>query len=296
MKKRLYIKTAFLTLASAALLSSCLKDNSHYVDFAGSKPLVEFPAATGIVSGSNLVVAALDIQATPTAIPVMLNVAAPKPLTSALTVTVAVDPAALAAYNTANKTSFVLLPPADYTIPSLKITIPANQNSANLTINVNTSAVDPTQQYILPLTIVDGGGQQISNYKTVLYNIQAKNKYDGVYSDNAYVLRAGDPVLTGNFSNVSVPMATAGGASVGFNQIWGDGKTIVAGVNPIILAVDPTTNKVTVSSGVNATLVGDPSYNNHYDPASKTFYVSFYWNAGKTSRDATDTLKYVGPR
>ena len=278
------------------LLSSCLKD-SRYIDFGAVKPLVEFPAATGVGSlGGAVVVAALDIVNTPTPVNITVNVAAPHPLTSALKVTLKIDQAALDAYNTANGTSYALLPAADYTISGLTVTVPANQYEGIFTVNVITTAIDPSQQYILPLTIADASGQQISNYKTVLYNIQAKNKYDGVYSDNGYALRAGDPTLTGNFSGVAVPMATAGAQALQFVQLWGDGASAVGGINPVTLTVDPATNLVTVSSSANATLVGDPTYNNHYDPASKTFYVSFFWNAGKASRDATDTLTYTGPR
>jgi hypothetical protein len=297
MKKRFYIKTAFLSLTFMALLSSCLKDSKYYVNFAASKPLIELPGATNV---SNLAgpfeTVALNIASTPTAYNVPVNIAAPKPLGAPLTVKLSVNVGdTLSKYNAANGTNYTLLPPADYS-STLTVTIPAGQNLGNVVLNINTSLIDPTQQYVLPLTITDGGGQQISNYNTILFNISAKNAYDGVYSDNAFVLRAGDPVLTGNFAGVAVPMSTQGATTVGFIQLWGDGATQVAGVNPILLTVNPATNAVTVSSGINATLVGDPAYNNHYDPATKTFYVSFYWNAGKASRDATDTLTYSGPR
>ncbi len=194
MKKRFYIKTAFLSLSFMALLSSCLKDSKYYVNFAASKPLIELPGATNV---SNLAgpfeVFAFNIVTTPTPMNVAVNIAAPKPLGAPLTVKLSVNVGdTLAKYNAANSTNYTLLPAADYS-STLAVTIPAGQNLGNVVLNINTSLIDPSQQYVLPLTITDGGGQQISNYNTILYNIQVKNIYDGEYS------------VTGTMSDIVVP-------------------------------------------------------------------------------------------
>jgi hypothetical protein len=39
-------------------------------------------------------------------------------------------------------------------------------------------------------------------------------------------------------------------------------------------------------------LANTPGYDNRYDPATKTFYISFKWNASPTGRSTTDTLTY----
>ncbi len=48
--------------------------------------------------------------------------------------------------------------------------------------------------------------------------------------------------------------------------------------------------------GAKATLVNEPTYNNHYDPATKTFYISFLWGTFPNNRAATDTLTFNRPR
>ena len=293
MKMKNFKLMALLSLGATTIFSSCLKD-TRYVAFDESPNLIELPATafTGLLNP-----ASYELSATPTNLAVMVNLASPKPSSTPITVKFKVDAAALTAYNTANGTSYELLPSADYST-ALTVTIPAGQREVNLNVAINGSLFDPSKQYALPLTITDvSSGNVISaNYKTIIYNFSLKNPYDGVYTLKGYALRAGDPVLTGYFSGIPQTLFTSSVNSVGgFSQVWAGGASL-GGLNPISLTVDPVTNKVTVTSTVNATLTTDPAYDNRYDPATKTFYISFYWNAGKTSRDATDTLVYTGPR
>lgn len=318
MKKILSIKTGFLSLAAMAVLSSCLKDNSHYVDFAGAKPLVELPAATGVGPGGGFVTPiALPIQSAAQNINLVVNLAAPKPLTSALTVKLEIDANALTAYNTANiaqfksdstaaaaagnpiptaPTIYTLMPTNFYTLSGLSVTIPANQNSANLVISVITQNFDLTKNYVIPFTIIDGGGQQISNYKTVFYFVQPKNQYDGKYAVKGYVHRDADLALGGPIkSGVTYTLTTTGANSDSFVQSWADGST-AGGINPVFLTTDPTTGAVTISSVVNPTLTNFGT-TSRYDKVNKVFYISFIWNgADPNHRSATDTLTYTGPR
>ena len=109
---------------------------------------------------------------------IAVNIAAPNPLSTALTVKLGLDTAAISAYNAANNTFssrrhmlIVCCQAADYS-SSLTVTIPAGQNLGYVTVSVNSSLIDPSQQlYILPIKIVNGGGQQISNYDEILYNV-----------------------------------------------------------------------------------------------------------------------------
>ena len=320
MKKTFYIKTALLSLTTMAFLSSCLKDNSHYVDFAASKPLVELPVATGVgAAGGEFQAVAFSIVSTPTPLDLLVNVAAPKPLTTSLTVKLSVDAAALTAYNTANNTSYVLLPPADYS-STLSVTIPANQNSANLVININTSAIDPTQTYVLPLTITDGGGQQISNYKTVLYNVQVKNKYDGVYKVTGTMVDATSPTLTGSYPNTvslitqgasTVAYADSTGANASYKHIINSAGTPSSyGVFSPVFTFDPTTNKITAvtniygqpeptrsragaidPTGVNAFTSGTPG------AVGSVFQVSYYLvQAGANRTHFVETYTFISSR
>ena len=181
MKKIFYIKTAFLSLAAMALLSSCLKD-SRYIDYSKVGTLIELPLAevgdqAGIGGPFQTVTYSLAAGATDT-LTVAVNVASPKPLTTSLTVTLsATDLTALNAYNTANSTTYLPLPASDYTIlGSLSVTIPANQRLgyAKFLINAAAIGVDPGT-YVLPVTIENGGGQTIAQpEKALMYNIVVK--------------------------------------------------------------------------------------------------------------------------
>lgn len=321
MKKRSYfiIATFISAVALSISLSSCLKD-PRYVDFAKVGTLVELPLAA--FNGNNTLVAeALPIQDAAQIFPVVINVAAPKPLSSPLKVTLKLDVDSLARYNQKLVAQFTAdslayendttgtvpkngplvqygLPPADaFNIPNLSVTVPANQHTVNLPVTVITSKLSLTSHYIIPLTIVDASGQKISNYRSLLYNVQPKNQWDGVYALSGFMHRDLDMSLGGPIvSGVTIPMATAGSNALVFNQTWANGGGL-AGLNPVTIVIDPSTNKVTSITSPIATIVSLPGYDNHYDPASKTFYLSIIWaGTDPAHRSTVDTLTYQGVR
>src|SRR6202000_439821 len=109
-----------------------------------------------------------------------------------------------------------------------------------------------------------------------------KNPYDGLYTGKGFVFRndgtgANDPGLGGFFSGIdNLPLATVTATSVSWAPIWTTGVG-AAGVAGTTLTVDPATNKVTIASSTNATLINTPAYNSHYDPAAKVFYIAYQW-------------------
>jgi hypothetical protein len=211
MKKIFYIKTV-LSLMSIALLSSCLRDTQYNVDFSKTTPLVELPGAANVSGNAGpFESASFKISGTATPYNVPVNIAAPKALGSATTVKLSVDQAALDAYNTANSTSYTLLPAADYS-STLSVTIPAGKNLGNVVINLNTSLIDPSQSYVLPLTITSGGGIQISNYKTILFNFAVKNIYDGEYTVTGTMNDSAVAADVGNYP-FDIDLVTAGANS-----------------------------------------------------------------------------------
>ena len=178
MKTSLYKKAGIIIVTGLTLIfSSCLKDDK-YVDFAGAGTTIELPLAAYTPSTVGTGVYKLQLQsytasATPNDLPVVVNVASPKPLNTDLVVTLGVDQAAFATYNTAVNNRYVLLPTAAYSLPNPKTTIPANTRLGTVTFKINTSVIDKTvKNYVLPVSITDASGQQISNYKTIFYNIQ----------------------------------------------------------------------------------------------------------------------------
>ena len=217
MKTRLYIKLALAALVTMTGFSSCLKDDKHYVDFAGAAPLVELPSAANVGGSGGLFQPVVVDNAPSVPVNLAVNLASPHTLSTALTVKLSVDEAALASYNSTSDDKYILLPASDYT-SSLSVTIPAGQNLVNLVINVKSSLIDPSiTNYVLPLTITDGGGQKISNYKTVLLNIQAKNIYDGRYTVTGTMVDNVVTTITGNYPR-TVDLITQGGNSVAYND------------------------------------------------------------------------------
>jgi hypothetical protein len=269
MKKTFYIKTALVALIAATGLSSCLKDDAHKVDFAGAAPLIELPSVANVGgSGGPFQALALDIKSTPSEVTLAVNLAAPKTLDKDVTVKLSVDQAALTAYNTENSTNYQLLP-ANFYSSTLSTVIKAGTNLANVVINVNSNLIDPANaNYVLPLTITDGGGQKISNYKTVLYNVQVKNQYDGVYKTTGQRIH---PILGPQAPfDYNVTMSTAGATAI-------VGAALADLKSDLKITVNPD-NSVSLSSVSQPSVALTPGGVNKYDPATKTFTLTYYYN------------------
>ncbi|MES3016650.1 MAG: DUF1735 domain-containing protein [Bacteroidota bacterium] len=167
------IATVFLAVCALGL-SSCLKENEDtYTDFTKVGTTVELPlAALNQETNVKVVTKAYTASAAGSELEVFVNIASPKTLSSNLTVTLGVNPAALTALN-ASGGGYILLPTTGYTASNMTVTIPAGQRVGSVKIKLNTSAISKTEKkYILPISITDAGGQPISLYNTVSYNVQ----------------------------------------------------------------------------------------------------------------------------
>ncbi|HEV3224412.1 MAG TPA: DUF1735 domain-containing protein [Puia sp.] len=272
-------------------LPSCLKNGAYYVDFSSVGASVDLPLAASTSNG--ITAFAYPPTVTSVTLPIAINVASPSLPTKATNVTIALDTAGLSAYNTANGTNYLPLPDSVFTISSMTVTIPAGKRlDTTITATINLAALDLSNAYVLPITIASAS-LPIEQWNHLFYYIAVKNQWDGKYGYSGYTLRAGDPVRTGNFTGQSMTLLTSGSNSVTFATlaIWADLSGIGIG-NPT-LTIDGS-NNVTITSPGGAT--NQSGYSSRYDPSSKTFYISFYWGAGPTSRLSTDTLSYTGPR
>ena len=321
MKKTLYIKTA-LSLMSIALLSSCLKDSKYAVDFAHTTPLVELPSAANVAGGGGTFqTEAFAIQTAPQTFKIAVNIAQANPLSSPVTIKLGLDTAAITAYNTANGLTeadgdaYTLLPPADYST-NWTVTIPAGQNLGYVTISVNSSLIDPSGLFILPVKITNSAGIKISNYNEVLYNVQAKNQYDGEYT------------VTGSFTDVLVPTINDSGVypedayletqgansdimfdpNFGFYHAINSGGLTVYGNFAPIFIFDANNNITSVANGygsnnsqsrdaklvptgVNKFTKGTPG------TAGSQFQVTYQLTQGGAVKTTfNETWTYVGPR
>jgi hypothetical protein len=291
-------------LALVAGLSSCLKDEP----IIANKPenIVEFYTTEAIGSPTTAlypVYVKSYVAGESNKFDVTVSYSGTEVAPQDITLQVALDPAALAKFNTKaeadGNTSYEMLPTDTYTLPTnLALVIKKGERRATFTIDVKIPLTfDFNKEYALPLTIKSSTFGTISgNFGSVLYRVGAKNKYDGIYEVTGSVLRAGDPVLSGPVkAGVTVALSTISATTTGFAPVWADGSP-VGGVGGTNVAVNATTNAATVTATENPAVTNLPSFDNRYDPATKTFYISFYWGTGPGNRAATYTLKYKGPR
>lgn len=268
-------------------LDSCLKNGKFYTDFASVGASVDLPLAA--TNNNNPVTFAYDASATSASIPFYINLASPKTLGTPVTAVFALDTAYLNSYNAANGTNYLLMPDSVYTIVNgWNRTIAPGHRLDSMYVTFDFTKLDLSQTYILPITI-QSASVPIEQWNHLMINPSVKNKYDGNYTMVGQTLRAGDPVKTGEFAPITMALQTSGPSSVAFGslQVWADGTGV--GIGSPILQVNAD-NSVTITSSGGA--INAPGYNSHYDPDTQTFYVSFTWGGGPTSRLATDTLTH----
>lgn len=151
-------------------LSSCLKNGPYNIDFSSVAPSVDLPLAA---ANSNNVVP-FTFQAGANTFPVYADLASPSVLSTSTSVTLIVDSAYLNSYNTANGTSYTLLPDSDYTVTSLSLTIPAGQrlDSAEVTFNISKIDTSSSISYVLPFSI-SAASQPIEQWSHLLIGVTA---------------------------------------------------------------------------------------------------------------------------
>ena len=310
---------------SIALLSSCLKDSKYAVDFSNTTPLVELPAAANVGGGGGTFeTEAFAILSTPQTFKIAVNVAQANPLSSPVTIKLGLDTAAITAYNTANGLTtddgdaYTLLPPEDYST-NWTVTIPAGQNLGYVTVSVNSSLIDPSQLYLLPVKIVNSAGIKISNYNEILYNVQAKNAFDGVYTVTGTMNDVTNATLTGYYPATVQLQTTGANSNIYFDVsspveggnghlILSSGATNEYGEFDPVFTFDPATKKVTgmtnaygqpAADGRSAVL--DPTGVNAYTgtPGQAGFVLKVSYilvQAGVNRTFFNETFTYVGPR
>jgi hypothetical protein len=187
----------------------------------------------------------------------------------------------------------VVLPANAYNVPSLNLTVKAGQRiSAPLSININTSLLDPSKKYGIGFTITSVSEQGVNipaNLKNVVFLFTIKNKYDGVYNfkgtyshpadrDPAWVrtqftypydvhlITTGPNSVTfyntyfsAGFLPLMVPGASGFGATA-LDIVFGDNDRVTSVNNP---APDSRNRQFQLT----------PGGNSRYDNATKTLYL-----------------------
>lgn len=167
----------FSTIVAASLalgLTSCLKDDEHFVDFAGAGYVAEIPYAA---NRSIVRIDSLVPTASTTAFPLDINIASPNPPTQDLAITIGVDQAALTSYNAGRATPYKLLPASTYQLTTLSPTVKAGSRIATVNINYSPNQIPRTGgPYALPISIltVPSNVQISANYRTQIIAIVFK--------------------------------------------------------------------------------------------------------------------------
>lgn len=141
-------------------LTSCLDDKGYtdIVNGVGAEPVVSFYGAQG-----GAVVSKTAKIGTPVSVTLTVNVGSPSVLDRDVVMKIGADQTTLTNYNTAKKTSYVLLPATAYSPTDITATVPAGKRDADIVLSINApSSLDVTQKYAIPLLIKDAAGVKIS--------------------------------------------------------------------------------------------------------------------------------------
>lgn len=271
----------FLTvLVSGLFTGSCVKTNPNYTNFSDVHPIAEF-----YLGGPAINTAYIASQSTPTDYTIDVNLASPNPASQPITVTLAIDTADFNRMNDSVGDIYTLLPDSVYTVPSWKVTIAKGQHLASLHIEVQSSMLNNTNLFILPLKITDASGITISgNFGNGYWLVAEGNAWVGLYHSTGYKSDVGvitninedkylyyaDPAL-GYAANTVIARA-------------GDDVTYTDYGVAMDLTIDPVSDTVAVTSDVNQGAgVKTALFNNGtcvYDPVKKTFTLNYaYVNA-----------------
>ncbi len=300
--KRLNITIMVFFMASALLLIGCLKDKDYEAGLRGinideNMRIIEIPGPSDGFINVDLLGSDNDTVVNA----VLIRLASAKLAAQDIQVTVALDPAAVDAYNNSHGTSYVVPAASQYSIPSLTVTIPKGEREAYISLSTKPNNLLGAE-YALGFKVqrVSDPSVKVSgNFNTQVVGLTIRNQYDGSYRFRGQVIH---PSLGGSFTDDGYPcgtftLVTAGANSVELAPAQPYGNGTIQGIFGVYprFNIDPATNKVTVTdaAGSLSSVESFSDYDSRYDPATRTFYVKWGWNG---SRVAWDTLTYCGPR
>ncbi|MDF2193335.1 DUF1735 domain-containing protein [Paraflavitalea sp. CAU 1676] len=287
---------SLLTLGALLGISmvGCLKDDSYdnrevQSLHGGSNNFVEVKL-TAASAGNYLAIAFdnLNYDTTLNFIPV---VASSGPVSEDVHVTLTQNNKIVTDYNTANSANLKIPTANMFTVvnPGGVVTIPKGSNTGYLQVKLKPRDYLGEEWGLgYEITAVDKGGLAISgNLKTGLVAILVKNDYEGDY------------LVTGYFQHPSAPrdidqeefLPTAGAKSV--IKTLGDlsGTNVILTVNAdntVSIAPGPGTSGTTATV---AAIAGDATYNNTYNPTTKTFWLKYGYPQPGPTRIITEKVQ-----
>jgi Domain of unknown function (DUF1735). len=282
------------------MLNSCVKEDGIFADGGGAGIVqLVLPArtsSTAIARAATTVFEAEDVVI----LPVKVQLTGAQGAAEDLKVSLKIDDAIVARYNTAWQSNYDALPTALYAVDSYELTIPKGTKEAVLNVKIyppRFTAEDFTKSYALGIQIQTATAGTISgNYAEGVYAVSIKNKYDGVYEVTGtyqdYVNAAFTGIypqtvnlvtITGNTSEVNYTTFNNGNTPYYYYFNAAGAYSYFGNWSPLF-TLDSETNKVTAvtnyygqgtnSSGRYGEI--DNTANNYYDPTTKTIHVTYY--------------------
>lgn len=293
-----FFKIGIIAGFASMMFTSCLKDTptTDYSDKA-IKPIILVPNGNWPRTQSAAPIA-LDFSPTPYEVRVYARVSWDKPLSKSVDVTFKEDAAAIADFNTKFGSNWVKMNATAYSIPSLKVTIPAGQQEAYIPVKVFPDKVDLTKFNMLAFTITDASGETVStNYQTILVPILIKNEYEANYTVSGYFFHPSAPrsiSSTKRFSTINGTRVEGGLGDLGgwFFRVDISGTNLT---NWEAVGSTPTAPSSGLFSADNPGSIVYPgplfpgtapwvqtTYNNTYNAATKTFFLHYGYGGGST--------------
>ncbi|MHC1704115.1 MAG: DUF1735 domain-containing protein [Tenuifilaceae bacterium] len=238
---------------------------------------------------------------------------------TSVTLTLDINQTMIDAYNIKNETHYELMPTTLYSTNytptadgTISIDFAAGEHTKTMWITIpNASAFDFSKSYALAYKIaVSGEGVYTAAASdTMVCQVLAKNKYDGLY-----LLKGMHNRVPYTFPyETEMELHTMGASSVGmyWPEVGSIGHPIGLGpdndlswygsaIAPVVV-MDPLTDMVaSVFNQGGATVItkftdAGVANSNKYDPVTKTLYVSWNYN-NNPLRAFIDTFTYLGPR
>lgn len=195
MKKINSILRLLVVLISSTLFQSCLKDDSLTVADNTNRVITEF------TKGDSANISTLGVPLIPglnTYDAAEIRVLPRSLLTGNVSVTVALNPGLIDAYNLENGTTYQAPPPSVFSFTSTMYTLTPESRTAQLKVMVDPEAL-VGEEYAVGFTITSVSAGEISVIKKdILLELVAKNQYDGEYTSNGYFYHPSSPRAISN--------------------------------------------------------------------------------------------------
>jgi len=212
----------------------------------------------------------------------------------------------IADYDSANNAAFIELPAGSYTLLDdiNNITFPAGEAVKEIKISVTQSMLDLSQAYALGVTLTDAGGGAVNTtLSNAVYSIGVKNPYEAYYKTTGFVFHPSSPralddtkyLVTIGATKCLAPLADLYGSGYYFQFDVDASNALInwdaTPVTPPSSGFMTADNPGAVDYGAAAPEVPgtapwvQSTYNNTYDPATKTFWMHYGYGGGSTSQN-----------